>query len=100
MKLWFCNFNSQLANALIIEGDYQNSISALERGFNCATEICYIELQVFTDSDYSILVLQYLSLFSSQKGVYKDNFLFKDNFIFISVARVFLRLLEPTIGLI
>nr|CAN75841.1 hypothetical protein VITISV_031634 [Vitis vinifera] len=47
VKLWFCNFNSQLANALIIEGDYQNSISALERGFNCATEICYIELQMF-----------------------------------------------------
>ncbi|XP_034687704.1 sister chromatid cohesion protein SCC4 isoform X1 [Vitis riparia] len=47
VKLWFCNFNSQLANALIIEGDYQNSIAALERGFNCATEICYIELQMF-----------------------------------------------------
>ncbi|KAJ9698929.1 hypothetical protein PVL29_007815 [Vitis rotundifolia] len=47
VKLWFCNFNSQLANALIIEGDYQSSISALERGFNCATEICYIELQMF-----------------------------------------------------
>ncbi|XP_042475190.1 sister chromatid cohesion protein SCC4 isoform X3 [Macadamia integrifolia] len=47
VKLWSCNFNSQLANALIIEGDYWNSISALERGFECATEICYPELQMF-----------------------------------------------------
>ncbi|CAL5333896.1 unnamed protein product [Camellia sinensis] len=44
-KLWFCNFNSQLANALIIEGDYQGSISALESGYNCASEMFYTELQ-------------------------------------------------------
>ncbi|PQQ05975.1 uncharacterized protein Pyn_15748 [Prunus yedoensis var. nudiflora] len=47
VKLWSCNFNSQLANALIIEGDYRSSISALEAGFACATEICYPELQMF-----------------------------------------------------
>ncbi|XP_028121138.1 sister chromatid cohesion protein SCC4 [Camellia sinensis] len=46
-KLWFCNFNSQLANALIIEGDYQGSISALESGYNCASEMFYTELQMF-----------------------------------------------------
>ncbi|KAG4206668.1 hypothetical protein ERO13_A03G022700v2 [Gossypium hirsutum] len=46
-KLWCCNFNSQLANALIIEGDYQNSISTLESGYVSATQICYPELQMF-----------------------------------------------------
>uniref|UniRef100_A0A5B7BD42 Sister chromatid cohesion protein SCC4 n=1 Tax=Davidia involucrata TaxID=16924 RepID=A0A5B7BD42_DAVIN len=46
-KLWSCNFNSQLANALIIEGDYQGSISALQCGYICATEIHYPELQMF-----------------------------------------------------
>ncbi|GAB4824830.1 hypothetical protein Ancab_007700 [Ancistrocladus abbreviatus] len=46
-KLWSCNFSSQLANALIIEGDYQRSISALQHGYNCATEIHYPELQMF-----------------------------------------------------
>ncbi|KAI9070767.1 hypothetical protein K1719_047272 [Acacia pycnantha] len=47
MKLWSCNFNSQLANALKIEGDYLGSISALECGFACAREIGYPELQMF-----------------------------------------------------
>ncbi|TYK11351.1 MAU2 chromatid cohesion factor-like protein [Cucumis melo var. makuwa] len=47
VKLWSCNFNSQLANALIIEGDYQNSISALESGYVFSAEICYPELQMF-----------------------------------------------------
>lgn len=45
-KLWACNFNSQLANALIIEGDYQGSVSALEHGYACASEMYYPELQV------------------------------------------------------
>ncbi|KAF7152879.1 hypothetical protein RHSIM_Rhsim01G0245200 [Rhododendron simsii] len=44
-KLWYCNFSSQLANALIIEGDYQGSISALEGGLDCASAIFYPELQ-------------------------------------------------------
>ncbi|GMY10398.1 sister chromatid cohesion protein SCC4 [Fagus crenata] len=47
VKLWICNFNSQLANALIIEGDYPNSISALECGYICAAQISYPELQMF-----------------------------------------------------
>ncbi|OIW02622.1 hypothetical protein TanjilG_24073 [Lupinus angustifolius] len=47
MKLWSCNFNSQLANALSIEGDYRGSLYALECGYVCATEICYPELQMF-----------------------------------------------------
>ncbi|KAJ7959973.1 MAU2 chromatid cohesion factor-like [Quillaja saponaria] len=47
MKLWSCNFNSQLANALTIEGDYQGSICSLECGYVCATEIYYPELQMF-----------------------------------------------------
>ncbi|XP_023521217.1 sister chromatid cohesion protein SCC4 isoform X2 [Cucurbita pepo subsp. pepo] len=47
VKLWSCNFNSQLANALIIEGDYQNSIAALESGYIFSVEICYPELQMF-----------------------------------------------------
>ncbi|KAL4587868.1 hypothetical protein LXL04_000743 [Taraxacum kok-saghyz] len=46
-KLWACNFNSQLANALIIEGDYQGSVSALEQAYACATEMYYPELQMF-----------------------------------------------------
>ncbi|KAK4408761.1 Sister chromatid cohesion protein SCC4 [Sesamum angolense] len=43
--LWSCNFNSQLANALIIEGDYNGSILSLQQGFTCAVEMCYPELQ-------------------------------------------------------
>lgn len=46
LKLWACNFYSQLANALIIEGDYQSSISVLERGQLCSTELRFPELQV------------------------------------------------------
>lgn len=46
LKLWACNFYSQLANALIIEGDYQSSISVLERGQLCATELRFPELEV------------------------------------------------------
>ncbi|KAJ4719268.1 MAU2 chromatid cohesion factor-like [Melia azedarach] len=47
VKLWSCNFNSQLANALVIEGDYQSSISALQSGYLSATEISYPDLQMF-----------------------------------------------------
>ncbi|GAV58591.1 TPR_2 domain-containing protein/Cohesin_load domain-containing protein [Cephalotus follicularis] len=45
--LWACNFNSQLANALISQGDYKQSISSLESGFASATRIGYPELQMF-----------------------------------------------------
>ena len=47
--MWSCNFNSQLANALSIEGDYRGSISALEFGYACATEVRYPELQVSSE---------------------------------------------------
>ncbi|KAJ6696546.1 hypothetical protein OIU85_002945 [Salix viminalis] len=47
VRLWACNFNSQLANALIIEGDYNSAISALESGFVSASQLCYPELQMF-----------------------------------------------------
>ncbi|XP_057772600.1 sister chromatid cohesion protein SCC4 [Salvia miltiorrhiza] len=46
-KLWSCNFNSQLANALIIEGDYHGSVSALQQGLTIAVEMFYPELQMF-----------------------------------------------------
>uniref|UniRef100_A0A1D1Z995 MAU2 chromatid cohesion factor n=1 Tax=Anthurium amnicola TaxID=1678845 RepID=A0A1D1Z995_9ARAE len=46
-NLWSCNFRSQLANALVVEGDYQASLSALEDGFATATQMCYPELQMF-----------------------------------------------------
>ncbi|KAI4382684.1 hypothetical protein MLD38_008620 [Melastoma candidum] len=46
-KLWSCNFYSQLANAFIIEGDYQSSISVLERGLVAAAELCFPELEMF-----------------------------------------------------
>uniref|UniRef100_A0A7N0V3E4 Uncharacterized protein n=1 Tax=Kalanchoe fedtschenkoi TaxID=63787 RepID=A0A7N0V3E4_KALFE len=45
--LWSCNFTSQLANALIIEGEYHNAISALDHGYASATHICSPELQMF-----------------------------------------------------
>ncbi|XP_050216987.1 sister chromatid cohesion protein SCC4 [Mercurialis annua] len=45
--LWSCNFNSQLATALIIEGDYHSAVAALETGFSCGTHINYPELQMF-----------------------------------------------------
>lgn len=47
VKLWACNFNSQLANALIIEGDYHSAVSALESGYASASQLCYPELQMF-----------------------------------------------------
>ncbi|GAB2233920.1 hypothetical protein Droror1_Dr00003150 [Drosera rotundifolia] len=46
-KLWYCNFSSQLANALVIEGEYESAITALQHGFDTATEISYAELQMF-----------------------------------------------------
>lgn len=46
-NLWYSNFSAQLSNALIIEGDYQNSLVTLQNGYDAATEICYPELQMF-----------------------------------------------------
>lgn len=65
MKLWSCNFNAQLANALTIEGDYQSSISALECGYVCATQISYPELQVFVFCYKYSYILSLLFRFSS-----------------------------------
>ncbi|XAR60838.1 hypothetical protein NMG60_11034362 [Bertholletia excelsa] len=60
VKLWSCNFCSQLANALTIEGDYQGSISALENGYCCASEIYYPELQMFfATSILHVLLMQW-----------------------------------------
>lgn len=64
VKLWSCNFNSQLANALIIEGDYQSSIAALESGYICAAQISYPELQVlFSVSNYLYFGFKFLFRF-------------------------------------
>ncbi|XP_022730009.1 sister chromatid cohesion protein SCC4 isoform X2 [Durio zibethinus] len=67
VKLWCCNFNSQLANALIIEGDYQNSIATLESGYVSATQICYPELQMFFVA--SILHVRLLMQWDDQTAV-------------------------------
>lgn len=67
VKLWCCNFNSQLANALIIEGDYQNSISTLESGYVSATQICYPELQMFFVA--SILHVRLLMQWDDQTAI-------------------------------
>ncbi|XWS71964.1 hypothetical protein CRYUN_Cryun03dG0183700 [Craigia yunnanensis] len=67
VKLWCCNFNSQLANALIIEGDYHNSISTLELGYVSATQICYPELQMFFVA--SILHVRLLMQWDDQTAV-------------------------------
>ncbi|KAG5052868.1 hypothetical protein JHK85_005399 [Glycine max] len=45
----------RLANALSIEGDYQGSISALECGYACATEVCFPELQLSVISCFTIM---------------------------------------------
>ncbi|XP_074308015.1 sister chromatid cohesion protein SCC4 [Silene latifolia] len=59
-KLWYCNFTSQLATALIIEGDYQNSLISLTQGYNAAAEICYLELQMyFATSILHVHVMQW-----------------------------------------
>ncbi|XP_078436815.1 tetratricopeptide repeat (TPR)-like superfamily protein [Wolffia australiana] len=46
-NLWLCNFSSQLANALAIEGDYHGSLLSLEDGFATAARMCFPELQMF-----------------------------------------------------
>ncbi|GMH12637.1 hypothetical protein Nepgr_014478 [Nepenthes gracilis] len=71
-KLWYCNFSSQLANALIIEGDYQNSIFALQRGHDCATVISYLELQMFfTTSMLHVRLMQWDDINLVEKAVAK-----------------------------
>ncbi|XP_058075252.1 sister chromatid cohesion protein SCC4 isoform X2 [Magnolia sinica] len=74
VKLWSCNFNSQLANALVIEGDYRGSISALEHGYMCATEIGYPELQMFfATSMLHVHLMQWEDVSLVDKAVEKCN---------------------------
>ncbi|KAL0436634.1 UNVERIFIED_CONTAM: Sister chromatid cohesion protein SCC4 [Sesamum radiatum] len=72
--LWSCNFNSQLANALIIEGDYNGSILALQQGFSCAVEMCYPELQMFfATSILHVRVMQWDSTSLVEESVNRCN---------------------------
>ncbi|XP_008777742.2 sister chromatid cohesion protein SCC4 isoform X1 [Phoenix dactylifera] len=45
--LWSCNFHSQLASALAIEGDYPGALAALASGLAAASELRRPELQMF-----------------------------------------------------
>ncbi|PIN25550.1 hypothetical protein CDL12_01708 [Handroanthus impetiginosus] len=73
-RLWSCNFNSQLANALIIEGDYNGSILALQQGLSCAAEMCYPELQMFfATSILHVRVMQWDSTSLVEESVSRCN---------------------------
>ncbi|MQM18664.1 hypothetical protein Taro_051659, partial [Colocasia esculenta] len=68
--MWLCNFNSQLANALTIEGDYQASLPALEDGFATATQMRYPELQMyFATSILHVHLLQWQDTSLVQRAV-------------------------------
>ncbi|KAH9310534.1 hypothetical protein KI387_025569 [Taxus chinensis] len=59
-KLWSCNFNLQLANALTTEGDFQGALSALESGQQYARETKYHELEmVFATSMLHVHLMQW-----------------------------------------
>ncbi|KAL2239604.1 uncharacterized protein LOC105170478 isoform X2 [Sesamum indicum] len=76
--LWSCNFNSQLANALIIEGDYNGSILSLQQGFSCAVEMCYPELQMFfATSILHVRVMQWDSTSLVEESVNRCNFIWE-----------------------
>ncbi|KAL4190091.1 hypothetical protein AMTRI_Chr08g210330 [Amborella trichopoda] len=71
-QLWFCNFNIQLANALIIEGDYRGALCALERGQQCAVATGYIELQlVFATSVLHLHLMQWEDVNAVKRAVEK-----------------------------
>lgn len=73
-KLWSCNFSSQLANALIIKGDYHGSLSALEIGYDCASEIFYPELQMFfATSSLHVHLMQWEDVSFVERAVKKCN---------------------------
>ncbi|KAJ8560839.1 hypothetical protein K7X08_022699 [Anisodus acutangulus] len=73
-RLWYCNFSSQLANALTIEGDHHGSISALENGLMCATQMCYPELQMFfATSILHVHLMQWENESSVQDAVNRCN---------------------------
>ncbi|VVB10279.1 unnamed protein product [Arabis nemorensis] len=68
--LWSCNFNSQLANAFIIQADFPSSLSALESGFLSASHICFPELQMFfTASMLHVHIMQWTDDYSVEKAV-------------------------------
>ncbi|KAI3991269.1 hypothetical protein MKX01_034588 [Papaver californicum] len=74
VKLWCCNFTSQLANALAIEGDYWGSIAALEHGFSCAAEMYYPELQMFfATSIFHVHLMQWEDVNSVGNAAVKCN---------------------------
>ncbi|KAL7081877.1 hypothetical protein ACP275_14G066000 [Erythranthe tilingii] len=77
-RLWYCNFNSQLANALIIEGDYHGSISALEQGLTSASEMFYPELQMFfATSILHVRVMQWDSTNLVEESVNRCNLIWE-----------------------
>ncbi|KAK1403686.1 hypothetical protein POM88_003291 [Heracleum sosnowskyi] len=78
-KLWSCNFNSHLANALIIQGDYQASLSSLEQAYMSATELHYPKLQVsisfFNPLPYSLSFISCLLLYSAPQMFFATSIL-------------------------
>ncbi|KAH6836865.1 Tetratricopeptide repeat superfamily protein [Perilla frutescens var. hirtella] len=77
-KLWSCNFNSQLANALIIEGDYLGSVLALQQGLTIAVEMYYLELQMFfATSILHVRVMQWDSTSLVEESVNQCNLIWE-----------------------
>ncbi|KAH6765758.1 Tetratricopeptide repeat superfamily protein [Perilla frutescens var. hirtella] len=77
-KLWSCNFNSQLANALIIEGDYLGSVLALQQGLTIAVEMYYLELQMFfATSILHVRVMQWDSTNLVEESVNQCNLIWE-----------------------
>lgn len=77
-KLWSCNFNSQLANALIIEGDYHGSVLALQQGLTIALEMYYLELQMFfATSILHVRVMQWDSTSLVEESVNQCNLIWE-----------------------
>ncbi|KAL0417927.1 UNVERIFIED_CONTAM: Sister chromatid cohesion protein SCC4 [Sesamum radiatum] len=72
--LLYCDLNCKLANALIIEGDYNGSILSLQQGFTCAVEMCYPELQMFfATSILHVRVMQWDSTSLVEESVNRCN---------------------------
>ncbi|PIA59707.1 hypothetical protein AQUCO_00400541v1 [Aquilegia coerulea] len=74
VKLWGCNFYSQLANTLVVDGDFGNGIHALERGFICAAQIYSPELQMFfASSMFQVHLMQWSDTNLVESAVQKCN---------------------------
>ncbi|XP_031497830.1 sister chromatid cohesion protein SCC4 isoform X1 [Nymphaea colorata] len=70
--LWSCNFNLQLANALVIDGDYHGSIRTLECGYLCASQANYSELMmVFATSMLHVHLMQWEDMNDVKNAVEK-----------------------------